>query len=57
MSQLLSTTEVAALFQVTDETVRQWAKKGQIASVLTPSGRRKFRSEDVDEFLTSRGAA
>ena len=33
---------------VVEETVRQWARAGQIAVVRLPSGRFLFRPEDVD---------
>lgn len=36
---------------VSDETVRQWAKAGRLASVKLPNGRHRFRPEVVDAIL------
>ena len=51
MSELLDPSDVALRLGVTTETVRQWAKEGKLASVVMPSGRRKFRSEDIDAIV------
>jgi excisionase family DNA binding protein len=34
--------------EISDETVRQWAKNGRLRAVQLPSGRFRFRREDVD---------
>ena len=41
--QLLRTSDVATLFQVSERTVSEWAKRGQIPSVRTPGGHRRYR--------------
>lgn len=49
--ELLTTGEVAKLFNTTSETIRRWAREGKIPSLPLPSGRVKFRREDVDKIL------
>lgn len=44
---LLTAQEVAAELQVSSETVRRWARAGKLDVVTLPSGRMKFRAEDV----------
>jgi len=48
---LLTTGQVAAQFGVSDEAVRRWAAKGLINAIVLPSGRRRFRAEDIARFL------
>ncbi len=48
---LLSTTEAAALFDVTDETIRRWAAARKIRHVRLPSGQVRFRRSDLDALL------
>lgn len=48
---LITTGEVATILHVTPSTVTRWAKEGKLPSVLLPSGRRKFRRNDVDALL------
>ncbi len=47
----LTSAEVARLLDVTDETVRRWAEQGKLAHVRLPSGHRRFRRGDLDEFM------
>ena len=58
--QLLRTTDVATLFQVSERTVSEWAKRGQIPSVRTPGGHRRYPAEGIRALLrpdrTVRGA-
>ena len=51
----LSPTEVADLLMVTPMTVRRWANKGELHSLTTPGGHRRFTQEDVDKFAQSKG--
>lgn len=45
---LLTTQEVARLFDVTDRTVRRWVEKGKLVPYTqTPSGRDRFDAETV----------
>jgi excisionase family DNA binding protein len=46
--KLLSTREVAAILQVTDETVRRWATSGRIRHIRYPSGQIKFEAADIE---------
>lgn len=53
-SGLLTPAEVAAIFRVGVRTVAAWARDGRLASVETPGGHRRFRSEDVEAFTRAR---
>lgn len=50
-NDLLKAPEVGELLNVSGETVRRWAKEGRIAHVKLPSGKLRFRREDVDAAL------
>jgi excisionase family DNA binding protein len=50
--RLLRTSEVAALFQVSERAVTDWARKGRIPSVRTPGGHRRYPADAVRELLT-----
>jgi excisionase family DNA binding protein len=45
--QLLRTADVAVLFQVSERTVSEWAKRGQIPSVRTPGGHRRYPADGI----------
>lgn len=52
----LSTAEVAELFHtefgISETSVRRWVRKGQLKPAITlPSGRMRFRREDVEAIL------
>jgi excisionase family DNA binding protein len=49
--QLLRTADVATLFQVSERTVSEWAKRGQIPSVRTPGGHRRYPAEGIRMLL------
>lgn len=51
-SELLKAHEVAAQLNVSGETIRRWAKAGKLRHVKLPSGKVRFRAEDVADFLT-----
>lgn len=51
LGPLLLVADVAREFEVTTETVRRWVRDGKLAAVRLPSGRMKFRREDVQELL------
>lgn len=51
--RLLRTREVAELFQVSERTVAEWARKGRIPSVRTPGGHRLYPAEEVRKLLSS----
>lgn len=48
---LLTVAEVASLFGVQPNTVRQWGKNGKLPLVKTPTGRLRVRSEDVEALI------
>src|ERR1700722_13184597 len=49
--QLLRTSDVATLFQVSERTVSEWAKRGQIPSVRTPGGHRRYPADGIRALL------
>lgn len=50
---LLTPSEVAALFRVDPKTVTRWAKAGKIGSIRTLGGHRRFRESEVRGLLES----
>lgn len=53
--RLLTPAEVAALFRVDPKTVGRWAASGQISSIRTPGGHRRYRETEVRHMLGSEG--
>jgi len=53
---LLTPSEVAALFRVEPKTVTRWAKAGKIGSIRTLGGHRRFRESEVRELLEADGS-
>ncbi|MCU4183551.1 helix-turn-helix domain-containing protein [Acidiferrimicrobium sp. IK] len=51
--QLLRTADVAALFQVSERTVSEWARRGRIPSVRTPGGHRRYPAEEMRQLLAA----
>ncbi len=49
--RLLRTREVAALFQVSERAVTDWARRGRIPSVRTPGGHRRYPADQVRILL------
>jgi len=49
--QLLTPSEVAALFRVNPKTVTRWARSGKITAIRTLGGHRRFRQSEVRSFL------
>ncbi len=47
---ILSTSDVARLFNVTETTVKRWADEGTLRCQKTPGGHRKFEVRNVVEF-------
>jgi excisionase family DNA binding protein len=47
---ILSTADVARLFNVTETTVKRWADEGTLKCQKTPGGHRKFEIRNVIEF-------
>lgn len=48
---LLTTAEVAALFQVAAKTVSGWGKSGSLPSIRTPGGHRRYRQSVIRAIL------
>lgn len=48
---LLRTSDVALLFQVSERTVAEWARRGRIPSVRTPGGHRRYPARKIRELL------
>lgn len=53
--QLLRTSDVAALFQVSERTVSEWARRGRIPSVRTPGGHRRYPADAIKDLLERTG--
>ena len=49
--QLLTPSEVAALFRVNPKTVTRWAKAGKLTSIRTLGGHRRYRESEVRQLL------
>jgi excisionase family DNA binding protein len=49
--ELLTPSEVAALFRVDPKTVTRWAKAGKLTSIRTLGGHRRYRASEVYELL------
>jgi len=47
---ILSTADVARLFNVTETTVKRWANDGMLKCMKTPGGHRKYEMKHVVEF-------
>jgi excisionase family DNA binding protein len=55
LSTLLSTGEVATIFEVHPNTIRRWADEGKLTAEKTgPRGDRMFRREDVAVYYLDR---
>ena len=48
---LLTPSEVAAMFRVAPKTVTRWAKMGQLSTVRTLGGHRRFHADEVRQLL------
>jgi len=48
---LLTPSEVAALFRVNPKTVTRWARSGKISAIRTLGGHRRFRESEIRSFL------
>ena len=48
MADLIDADDVAAMFRVTPNAVRQWARHGKIPHLVTPGGVYRFRREDIE---------
>jgi len=49
--QLLTPSEVAAMFRVNPKTVTRWARSGKISAIRTLGGHRRFRASEIRQHL------
>jgi len=54
---LLTISEAARRLSVHPETLRRWERAGEVASVRTLGGHRRFRADDIDAILDRMAAA
>jgi excisionase family DNA binding protein len=54
MTALLSVAEVAERFQVTEETVRRWARTGRIPTAGTPGRELRFHPDTIAAIIATR---
>ena len=55
--ELMTPSEVAAMFRVDPKTVQRWAKSGQIPFVFTVGGHRRYVKSKMVEILRGRSSA
>lgn len=53
---LVPASVVARLAGVNPETIRRWVREGSLPAIVLPSGRLRFRPEDVDALLTKQAS-
>jgi excisionase family DNA binding protein len=51
VERLLLPAEVAVLLRVSPKTVTRWAKKGDLPSVRTPGGHRRYKESVIRALL------
>ena len=49
--ELYTAAQVAEMYSTSADSVRRWAREGRIPVVTLPSGRVRFRREDVEKLL------
>ena len=49
--ELLTPSEVAALFRVNPKTVTRWARAGRISYIKTLGGHRRFRADEIHKLV------
>jgi excisionase family DNA binding protein len=49
--ELLTPSEVAAMFRVNPKTVTRWARSGKISAIRTLGGHRRFKATEIRKFL------
>ncbi|WP_046470804.1 BldC family transcriptional regulator [Allosalinactinospora lopnorensis] len=53
---LLTTAEVAAVFRVHPETVKNWTRRGALSSLRTLGGHHRYRKAEVNRLLRGEAA-
>lgn len=51
LPDLLTPAEVAAFFRVDPKTVTRWAAAGQVASIRTLGGHRRYRRAEIQRLI------
>ncbi|MDQ6614707.1 MAG: helix-turn-helix domain-containing protein [Actinomycetota bacterium] len=54
---LLRTSDVAALFQVSPRTVSEWARRGRVPCMRTPGGQWRYPAEPIRRLFNRVGPA
>ena len=54
--QLLTPSEVAAMFRVNPKTVTRWARAGKLTAIRTLGGHRRFRVSEIKRCLEEMSA-
>jgi excisionase family DNA binding protein len=49
--ELLTPSEVAAMFRVNPKTVTRWARSGKISAIRTLGGHRRFKASEIHKYL------
>ena len=55
--ELLTPSEVAAMFRVNPKTVTRWARAGRISYIKTLGGHRRFKASEIQQLLSEAGQA
>ena len=55
--ELLTPSEVAAMFRVNPKTVTRWARAGRISYIKTLGGHRRFKASEIQRLLSEAGQA
>jgi excisionase family DNA binding protein len=56
-NDLLTPTEVAAIFRVNPKTVTRWAQSGKISAIRTLGGHRRFNAAEIMRHLEEQKSA
>lgn len=56
-ARLLTVSEAARRLGLSADTIRRYADTGLLPTLVTPTGQRRFRVEDVDALLSERKPA
>ena len=54
--QLLTPSEVAAMFRVNPKTVTRWARAGKLTAIRTLGGHRRFKASEIRRCLEEMSA-
>jgi excisionase family DNA binding protein len=52
-ARLISVGEAAAYLGVSPASLRKWSNSGVVPTYRTPGGQRRYRVEDLEEFMRS----